>query len=79
VAVRLAITLQFLSSGDSYHSLMYMFKISKQSILQIVPEVSHNNNLKTVYCLNSLSRIDTSPHVCIRSEFKIIKLHYKLH
>ncbi|VVC41298.1 Hypothetical protein CINCED_3A011491 [Cinara cedri] len=38
VAVRLAITLRFLSSGDSYHSLMYTFKISKQSISQIVPE-----------------------------------------
>jgi len=39
VSVRLAITLRFLSTGDSYHSLMYTFKVSKQLISQIVPEV----------------------------------------
>ncbi|XP_060877917.1 putative nuclease HARBI1 [Metopolophium dirhodum] len=39
VSVRLAITLRFLSSGESYHSLMYTFKVSKQSISEIVPEV----------------------------------------
>lgn len=36
---RLAITLRFLASGDSYTSLMYTFKVSKQIISEFVPEV----------------------------------------
>jgi hypothetical protein len=35
----IAVTLQFLATGDSYHSLMYMFKISKQAISKIIPNV----------------------------------------
>lgn len=36
---RLAVTLRFLATGDSYHSLMYMFKVSKQAISSIIPNV----------------------------------------
>ncbi|KAJ8729534.1 hypothetical protein PYW08_001115 [Mythimna loreyi] len=36
---RLAITLRFLATGDSYGSLSYTFKVSKQLISKIIREV----------------------------------------
>lgn len=39
VKENLAKTLRFLSTGNSYHSLIYVFKVSKQSISVMVLEV----------------------------------------
>ena len=39
VQERLALTQRFLASGDSYVSLQYLFRISKQAISCIVPEI----------------------------------------
>nr|CAH7739603.1 unnamed protein product [Callosobruchus chinensis] len=37
--MRLAITLRFLATGDSYSSLMYLFPVSRPLICKIIPEV----------------------------------------
>ena len=37
-ALRLAITLRYLATGDSYKSLMYSFRVAHNTISRIVPE-----------------------------------------
>ena len=39
ISTRLAVTLRFLATGESYHTLMYIFRISVPAISTIIPEV----------------------------------------
>ncbi|XP_030751259.1 uncharacterized protein LOC115878794 [Sitophilus oryzae] len=58
-AERLAITLRFLATGDSYHSLMYLFRIPVCTISRIIPEVCsaiYNVLKKNIYKFQALSK-----------------------
>lgn len=52
---RLALALHFLATGNSYSSLAFTFKISKQSISSIIPEV----------CLAIIEELQDYVKVCI--------------
>ncbi|KAJ8977072.1 hypothetical protein NQ317_017234 [Molorchus minor] len=55
---RLALTLRFLATGDSYHSLMYLFRIPVCTISKIIPECCEalNEVLKNDYFKVSIKR-----------------------
>jgi hypothetical protein len=55
--IRLAVTLRFLATGDSYRSLNFLFKISSQIIARIIPEVcaAIHEALKNEVQVNKLS------------------------
>lgn len=55
VKERLAITLRFLATGDSYASLQYLFRVSISSISQIIPEV----------CAAIIEALDEYVKVCV--------------
>ncbi|KAF9405270.1 hypothetical protein HW555_013929 [Spodoptera exigua] len=63
VKVRLAVTLRYLATGDSYRSLHYLFKISSQVISIIVPEVclALNNVLKDLVKFTKNFALTNSP------------------
>lgn len=54
-AERLAVTLRYLASGDSFSSLSFLFKISKQTISTIVPEVC----LALIDCLKDYIQVSS--------------------
>lgn len=65
ITTRLAITLRFLATGDSYRSLMYLFKVHFSSICLIVPEVCDAlvDKLKELIKVSSKVFIEILVHV----------------
>jgi hypothetical protein len=51
----LATTLRFLATGDSYDSMLYLFKVSTQSISLIIPQV----------CEALINAMDAYVKICI--------------
>lgn len=64
-SLRLAVTLRFLASGDSFTSLMYTFRISKQAISKMVPEV----------CEAIISSLKQYVKVCIK-QLILFNIHF---
>ena len=66
VTQSLAITLRFLANGDSYHCMMYLFKVSMQSISLIIPQV----------CEALINALDAYVMVCSSHQGKCNNLEY---
>jgi len=88
-STRLAMTLHFLATGDSYHTLMYIFRISVAAILTIIPEVCQAviKSLKGYVEVSEKSFIDmmstlTKAHKCMEvyyTQYNIITYIYIAH
>ncbi len=63
---RLACALRFFATGDSYHSLQYNFKISKQLISKIIPEVCD----AIVDALRDYIKVSNTSHTVIIIEYE---------